>query len=359
MINVAPGQVFSRATLGTALAVTPDGQSIVYSAFGAGLNSVISVPRDGSGRMRQLFTLTNDPWYLDVAPDGSIYTDQVSQNNAILRFPAAGGHPERLGHAQDKRATLALVLPDGRPLVYTVSGFKRRFEIVQSDGGLSPLIESSEEYGMPAALAGEGQVAVLTDRRPLQIAIVSIADGRIVQRVPVAAPSISSLASSPDGKTFYYSSAGYVWSMPAAGGDPRQLTPGDAVSADTGGRDLIVSLRDKDAIRLERLPVAGGDPQVIALHGDFSIPGTQLTSSMVGPGGQIAVSVASPAEWAWRLGLIDPGTGRVSLVPIDFDGETLAPVWTRDGHLVAMGSLMGLNLWRFHPAQQGGITAPH
>ncbi len=72
---------------------------------------------------------------------------------------------------------------------------------------------------MPAALVGDSQVAVLTDRRPLQIAIVSIADGRIVQRVPLAANSISSLASSPDGSTFYYSSAGFIWSMPASGGE--------------------------------------------------------------------------------------------------------------------------------------------
>lgn len=147
---------------------------------------------------------------------------------------------------------MALGLPDGRPLAYKVSGFRRRFQIAQRDGILSPLIEGSEEYGMPAALAGDGEIAVLTDRRPLQIAIVSIADARrILRRVPVAAESISSLAPSPDGKTFYFSSGGFVWSMPAAGGEPRKLAPGDAVSADAGGCDLIVSVQDKDAIRLK------------------------------------------------------------------------------------------------------------
>ena len=92
LVNVAPRQRFSDQ--GIALAVAPDGQAIVYCAFGDGLNRVISVPRDGSGEMRQLFTLTNDPWYLDVAPDGSIYADQVSQGNTILRFPPTGGVPE-------------------------------------------------------------------------------------------------------------------------------------------------------------------------------------------------------------------------------------------------------------------------
>ncbi len=125
--------------------MTPDGRSIVYSVFGAGLNSVISVPRDGSGEMHQLFTLTDDPWFLDAAAqDGTIYADQISQSSAILRFPTTGGTPERLGVTRKiKNAALVLMLPDGRPLVYTVSGFKKRFEIVQTDGALSPLIESS------------------------------------------------------------------------------------------------------------------------------------------------------------------------------------------------------------------------
>jgi eukaryotic-like serine/threonine-protein kinase len=351
MVSVASRQVFSSRNLGTSLAVTPDGKSIVYSAFGSGLNSVVSVPSDGSGKMRQLFTLTGDPWYLDVAPDGSIYADQVNLNNVILRFPPFGGTPERLGNAQDKVAELALVLPDGRPLIYTVSGFRRRFQIVQRDGALSPLIEGSEEYGMPAALAGDGEVAVLSDRIPLQIAIVSIADGRIVRRVPVAAKSISSLASSPDGKTLYFSSTGFVWSVPATGGEPRKLAPGDAVSADANGSDLIISLQDKDAIRLERLPAGGGDPQPIKLQGDLRIPETRLTSSMVGPGGRMIVEIASPAEWAWRIGTIDPPTGKFSLIPVNFEGETLAPVWTRDGKLVAMGSMMGFRIWRFHAAR--------
>jgi eukaryotic-like serine/threonine-protein kinase len=350
LVNIAPRQIFSSDT-GTALAVTPDGRSIVYSVFGDGLNSVISVPRDGSGEMHQLFSLTNDPWYLDVAPDGSIYADQFTQDNMILRIPPAGGTPEPLGDAQDKLATLALVLPDGRPLVYTVSGFKRRFQIVQRDGSLSPLIESGEECGLPAALAGEDQVAVLTDRKPIQIAIVSIADGRIVQRVPVPADSISSLASSPDGKTFYYVSAGLVWSMPAAGGEPRKLTPGDAVSAAANGRDLIVSLQDKDAIRLERLPALGGDPQPILLPPAVRMPRTRLGSSIVGADGRIVVEVALPGEWAWRIGLIDPPSGSFALSPVNFPGETLSPVWTRDGHLVAMGSRIGFSMWRFHPAR--------
>jgi serine/threonine protein kinase len=81
------------------------------------------------------------------------------------------------------------------------------------------------------------------------------------------------------------------------------------------------------------------------------IPGTRLTSSMAGSGGRIVAEIASPAEWAHRIGLIDPHGGKFSLIPVNFDGETLAPVWTRDGKTLAMGSTMGFNIWRFHAAR--------
>jgi len=168
-----------------------------------------------------LFTLTSTAWYLDAAPDGSIYIDQMAADNMLLRFSAHGGSVERLTQPQSQipgnSGGLALVLPDGRPLVYNVAGLQRRMQIVQPGGSLSPLIESNDDYGLPAAMAGDGSVAVLTRRAPLEIVTVSIADGRIARRVPVKAESTSSLASSPEGSTFYYSSAGYIWSMPAAG----------------------------------------------------------------------------------------------------------------------------------------------
>ncbi len=344
LLNLAPGQRFSGAV---AVAVTPDGKSVVYSSYGTGFSNVISVPRDGSGEMRQLFTTTNDPWFLDVAPDGSIYADQVSHDTMILRYPPAGGTPERLSHPHGT-AAMSLILPDGRPLVYSVSGFKRRFQIVQPDGTLTPLIESSEECGMPAALVGDDRVAVMTDRKPLEIAIVSIADGRIVQRLPVPAERLSSLASSPDGKTLYYSSAGFIWSISTEGGPARKLAAGDSVSADVNGRDLIVSLQDKDAIRLMRVPVGGGTPQPIPMTGGLRIPGTLLHPSIVGPGGMIALTTASSDRWAFHAGLLDPRTGALKRIPLNFDGETDWAGWTRDGKLVSIGTVIGMSLWRFH-----------
>ncbi len=256
---------------------------------------------------------------------------------------------ERLAQLQSG-AILPLVLPDGRPLVYTVAGFKRRFQILQPDGSLSPLIEGSEDAGPPASMAGDQRVAVLTDRKPLEIAIVSIADGRIVGRVPVKAEGISSLASSPDAKTFYYSSAGFIWSMPAAGGDPQKLTAGESVSADPNGRDLLVTRQDSDTVRLFRVPVNGGAEMPIEFHGDARLSSPLLGRSAVGPGGLIVAKTGSADKYLYHASLIDPRAGTVVRIPVPLPGEVEMglPVWGRDGKITATAITYSARIYRFH-----------
>src|SRR5208283_2074635 len=162
LVNVTPGETINGFI---AAAATPDGRSVLYTKADNGFVSVISAPRGGSGPKRLLFTLTSTAWYLDVAPDGSIYIDQMAADNMLLRFSAHGGAVERLTQPQSQipgnSGGLALVLPDGRPLVYNVAGFQRRMQIVQPGGLLSSLIEGNDDYGLPAAMAGDGSVAVL------------------------------------------------------------------------------------------------------------------------------------------------------------------------------------------------------
>ena len=351
LVNVAPGEEFKSFV---AVAPAPDGLSILYTKVDNGLTSVISAPSSGSGKRRLLFTLTSTAWYLDVTPDGSIYVDQLATHNMLLRFSAAGGSVERLTQPQSQlpgnNGGLVLVLPDGRPLTYSVAGFKQRLEIVQADGSLSPLIEGDEDCGPPAAMAGEGQVAVLTRRAPLEIVIVSIADGRIAGRLPVKAESISSLAASPGGKTFYYNSGGSVWSMPASGGAAQKLAAGDGVSADPNGRDLLIVRQERDSIRLVRLAASGGAEQPIVFHGDMRLSSAHLGVASVGPGGQLVVQASATNKWMYQLGLIDPRAGTIKPIPVGPDVEAGLPEWTRDGKIVAGGTTYGMSIWRFQSA---------
>ena len=341
----------SAAQLGIAFTGATDSRSVILSVPSGSLYRLLDVPLDGGAAPRTLFTLSRPAWYLDVAPDGVIYADQVWGAQSVLRFPHAGGAPERLTGAYSQVIAPIAVLRDGRPLVHTSSGDARRFAIVEKDGTLSPLLESNEFCGPPATLVGDRHVAVMTDRKG-EIAVVSIADGRIVSRVRLKHDRINALAASPDGKTFYYTAAGSVWSMPAAGGDPVKLAPGESVAADPNGRDLIVALTDKESVGLTRVPVAGGAPQPIAVQGDVRIPAANLTSGAVAPDGRIVVSTASASRWAYSISVVDPRLGTIAPVPHTFDGEVAMPTWSPDGRIVASGRDYNFTLWRFRGSVQ-------
>jgi DNA-binding beta-propeller fold protein YncE len=351
LVNVTPGETINGFI---AAAATPDGRSILYTREDNGFVSVISAPRRGSGPRRLLFTLTSTAWYLDVAPDGSIYIDQMGASNTLLRFPPHGGLVERLTQPQSQipgnSGGLALVLPDGRPLIYNVAGFRRRMQIVQPGGSLSPLIEGNGDYGLPAAMAGGRSVAVLTGRAPLEVVTVSIADGRIARRVPLPAKSTSSLAASPDGSTFYYSSGGFIWSMPATGGAPHKLAAGDGVSVDPNGRDLLVSRQESDSVRLLRVRVTDGEEQPLIFRGGMRLAGTDLGAASIGPDGMVTVKAISTDRWMYQVGLIDPRAGTIAPIPIGPDVEAGVPTWTGDGRIVASGTTYDMSIWRFHTA---------
>jgi Tol biopolymer transport system component len=344
--RLAPG---APLQYGSAIAVagTPDGRSAIIGVPAGSAYRVVEAPLSGAGGQRTLFTLTKVPWYVDVAPDGSIYIDQLSTSETLLRFPAGGGKAERLSPSYAARIIPTAVLRDGRPLIYTDSGTKKRLVIVEQDGRFVPLVESDENCGPPVALIDDRHVAVMTDRKA-EMAIVSIADGRITSRVRTGSESVDSLTASPDGKTFYYTSGRFVWSMPIAGGTPVKLGPGDSVAADPNGRDLIVSLSEKDAIRLVHMPVSGGAATPIEMTGDLRLASANLATRAAGPDGRIAVYAASVSQWTYLAAIIDPRSHTISRVPLDFDGEVTLPVWTPDGRLIAAAKSYSFTLWRFH-----------
>jgi len=47
--------------------------------------------------------------------------------------------------------------------------------------------------------------------------------------------------------------------------------------------------------------------------------------------------------------LIDPLTGTIAPIPIGPDVEAGVPQWTRDGKIVASGTMYAMSIWRFHP----------
>lgn len=234
--RLGPGLEVAHADAAFPVAVMPDGRSAVVAVLDGDLYRVTAVPLDGGSATRELFTLSLPVWYLDAAPDGSIYADQVSRHASVLRFGSGAGSPERLASYQNEQGGDLNPLADGRVAVNLGSGEKRRVLVVQPDGNLGPLVEINEPCWPPAAPVGDRLIAVTVGREPhRQVAIVSIADGRIVRRLNGPRGAIARMAASPDGQTLYYTVAGEVWAVPIADGEPHRICQGDSVAADPNG----------------------------------------------------------------------------------------------------------------------------
>ncbi len=88
----------------------------------------------------------------------------------------------------------------------------------------SPFLTTDEESALPAAPVGTGAITFrIGPPNHREVAVASLRDRRVVYRVPVNANQITSLAASPEGKTIYYASGGYIFAASVHGGEPSRL----------------------------------------------------------------------------------------------------------------------------------------
>ncbi len=333
------------------LAPTSDDRSVLAETEAGDLYRVISIPRHGVGPVRALFSLTLSADFLDVDKDGNIYLDQADRPMETLRFTASGGAPDVLVGAQKsfKGQYHIIQLPDGRLVFDSPIEGRRRLAIARPGGEATSFIQTKEETGMPACRVGEREIAfILGTPDHSVLALASLADGRVVKRLDrVVANAITALAASPDGKTIYYVAGRNVWTIDADGGQPRQIGPGDAVAPDSNGRDLVVQLIENEGVRLMRVPVSGGPGEPIPIQGPLRVSPTLMGPNAVGRDGRVVVSVASADYWFYGTGILDPRSGKLQRVPINFVGDLLGPGWQDDGRILTTGWPLKSSLWRF------------
>ena len=176
---------------------------------------------------------------------------------------------------------IPLPLPDGRVVVNARSFGRERLVVMGLGKDAVAFAETDEETAAPMALVGTEQVAFLIGSGANQtIALASAANGRIVRKLagPKGA-AFTSIGSSPDGETIYYSASGSVWSIPATDGMPRKLRAGDMMAVDRYREELIVGLTEKRGVRLVRQPLAGGPERPIPVQGDVQITDYPLNSA--------------------------------------------------------------------------------
>ena len=120
------------------------------------------------------------------------------------------------------------------------------------------------------------------------------------------------------------------------------------VQPDPTGQSLIIELTTRDAVRLVRVPVGGGEEQAIPTPSGVRLF-TELSPSAVAPDGRIAVRIVAADSWFWPAAILDPRTGGLTQLPGVRDLDMVKAAWGADGRLVSVVLPVRSSLWRFRP----------
>jgi hypothetical protein len=261
-----------------AIGIEPGGRSFLTAIQAGDLYRIVRVFRDGSGLAETGLSVSFPASAIDVGADGSLYMDQMDQPLGVLRFSPTGGSAEALigGVEELTVAWDVLVLPDGRMLFPTAVAGRTRLMVASPGRDAVPFVESEEETSSPVAPVGDKKVALIVGTGADRIlAIASLDDGRIERRLASTrgAEIYTSLGSSPDGKTLYYTagSPGTVWSISTEGGEPKKIASADQMAVDPDGQHLVLARGEKEDIKLSRLALGGGPEVAIPFNSEYSL----------------------------------------------------------------------------------------
>jgi len=340
--------------LGSLGGINPLDDSILASLYAGDLNQIVAIPSDGKGPIRVVLTVTDEIWDTDMASDGSLYASQVARPIEVLRFNETAQTPEMITEVFAGAAPV-LELPGERFLLPSFNG-RRRLLLAKATGERVPFVDTDEETGGPVAFVGSDRIAFVLGRQPNEsIGIVSLQDGRLLQRWKFTSPDgVKSLAASPDGTIFYVQS-GSLWSI-SASQEARKLGPADAVAFDPLNQNLVVQINETAGARLVRMPISGGSPVPISIHGNVPIPiNTRLGANAVRADGKILLSVASRDSFFYGAGVLDPLSGSLRKLPIRYEGDLFGLSWNHKNEIVTAGYLLRSAIWRFQMKPQRNI----
>ncbi len=336
---------------GNALSISKDGKQVFIRLPTEGSHRFVSIP-SGGGSPSTLLNLQSSSTNSDWGANGNLFLDLSDRPVEVMRFLPAGGRPEFLTSIPFATGFPSFVpLPDGRILMPFPLGDRERLVVATPGAAPQPFVETQEHTSIPSTLVGNREVAFMIGppERP-SIAIASVSDGRILQRLAALDGPVLSLAASPDGKTLYYTLQGTVWEIPRSGGQqPRKLRAGDFVSAHPSGGELLVQVNQQDRNRLIRFRLDGGPEREIPLQGNLQLTTVPLAPTAIARDGRILAVVSSPDSWFWQAGIIHPETGVITRVPVQIDGDMHYAGWTADGRIIAATKAFDSHIWRMRP----------
>jgi len=99
-----------------------------------------------------------------------------------------------------------------------------------------------------------------------------------------------------------------------------------------------------------RAAVSGGAEQPVPFQSVLRLAPVRFSPNAIAKDGRMLLSVAAPDLWFYGAGILDPRTGKVDRIPLNFAGDQLSPGWQEDGRVLSSGWPLKVTLWRFRPA---------
>jgi hypothetical protein len=337
-------------------AVSRDGKSVIVAIREDALNRVVSIPLKGSTTgptkaefaPQTLFTSTVDIWFLDTGSDGRVYISTVEGPGDVVRISASADRGEVMGTFPSNSADAIISLPDGRAIVST-RGLGRDRLMAMADGkNTVPLVATTEETSPPMTAAGPRGIAFMIGPPPhTTIALADTASGRVTERIAPGKGEIAAMASSPDGKTLYFSADRKIWSISSAGGEPRLIRTGDSVIADPDGRSLTIGTIESAKVRLFRIPLDGSTEHEIVTDGSVPLAPAPLNPGALNKDGQLVLLLFPLDSWFPVAGILDTNSGRLTRSHSDQLSSVSTVNWTAAGQIIGLKRRQHAELWRF------------
>jgi hypothetical protein len=352
LVDLDTAAVRPIATVATrAFTVTRDGQSVIATMWADSLIRIVSIPLNGRTSPQTLFTVANLAWYMDAAPDGSVYISLMDRPTELVRRSLASGQTEHIASYSQLPIPMLVELPDGRAVVAERTAGRTRLMVVEKGKEPIPLTSTAEETSAPMTAAGPHGIAFIIGTESHQaLAVADTTSGRIEQRISLNKGKIVSLASSLDGKTLYAAAGGVIWAVSASGSEPRMIRTGDSVAVDPSGRYLVINANETSKTRLFSVPLEGGAEREIKMDPSQPLMGTWwLSPNSVSPDGRLLFPLQPSDSWFSPIGLIDTATGHVTRIASDDVSDYHSMAWLPDGRILALRVGLRSTLWKFQP----------
>jgi eukaryotic-like serine/threonine-protein kinase len=334
----------------TAVAAAPDGRAVLVIEVVGDEFRVVSVPRDGSDRHTILLSTTSYPPGMSVGPDGSIFLDQQSRPVELIRYAPAAARLQRTPVPQTFSAGV-FPLPDGRVLALQRSGGGSSIAAFAEDQSPTAFVATRGHSYFPVASLGRDRTIMrVSDSSATSLVAAYNANGQIATRL--AGFNSPAFAGSPDGTTVFFADSGAIWSMPMAGGPRHRVAAGTSVAPDPNGRYVVTQVIQDDGVHLLHVPLDGAAPHEITIAGDMPIAPLGLAPNAVAPDGRILVEVVSRASWFWPAAILDPKTGRLTIIPPGLAYDMTSAGWDAQGRVVTVALGLESSLWRFRPEKR-------